>query len=114
MKKPGHKGAPAFFMRKVLMLASEMTPFCKTGGLADVVGALPRALDAQDIDARVLLPHYSGLDYAGRSLVSLGEITVPFDGALVRAEVQQLVAPDSVLGSRPDTTVYLLDCPRFF
>ncbi|HEX8550522.1 MAG TPA: glycogen synthase GlgA [Abditibacteriaceae bacterium] len=101
-------------MRNVLMLASEMTPFCKTGGLADVIGALPRALASQNIDARVLLPHYSGLDYAGRSRVSLGEITVPFDGALVRAEVQQLVAPAAVLGSRPDTTVYLLDCPRFF
>ena len=93
------------------MLASEMAPFCKTGGLADVVGSLPQALAKCGVDARVLLPHYSGLDFAGRSLVSLGEVAVPFDGGIVRAEIQQLVAP---ISSANDVAVYLLECPRFF
>ena len=33
-------------MSKILMVASEATPFAKTGGLADVMGALPQALKA--------------------------------------------------------------------
>lgn len=44
---------------KVLFVASEMTPFVKTGGLGDVVGGLPKFLRAHQIDARVVVPHYS-------------------------------------------------------
>lgn len=46
---------------RVLSVASECVPFIKTGGLADVVGALPAALAAQGWDMRVLLPAYSAL-----------------------------------------------------
>jgi starch synthase len=42
----------------VLSVASEAFPLIKTGGLADVVGALPRALAAEDIHVRTLLPGY--------------------------------------------------------
>lgn len=45
-------------MLKVLFAASECVPFIKTGGLADVVGALPPFLKAQGIDVRVILPLY--------------------------------------------------------
>ncbi len=44
---------------KVLFLSSEMTPFAKVGGLADVVGTLPAALRALGVDARVILPLYA-------------------------------------------------------
>jgi len=47
--------------RRVLSVASECVPFVKTGGLADVVGALPAAMAAQGWDMRVLLPAYRGL-----------------------------------------------------
>ena len=43
---------------KVLFAASECVPFVKTGGLADVVGALSKALVRQGVDARVILPLY--------------------------------------------------------
>ncbi len=43
---------------RVLSVASECVPFVKTGGLADVVGALPGALAGQDWDMRVLIPAY--------------------------------------------------------
>ena len=42
----------------ILMVASEATPFAKTGGLADVCAALPRALLREGTDARVMLPAY--------------------------------------------------------
>ena len=43
---------------KVLFATSECVPFVKTGGLADVVGALPQELCAQGCEARVILPLY--------------------------------------------------------
>ncbi|WP_299962483.1 glycogen synthase GlgA [uncultured Roseobacter sp.] len=46
---------------KVLSVASECAPFVKTGGLADVVGALPKALAPLGVSMRVLLPGYPAL-----------------------------------------------------
>jgi starch synthase len=46
---------------RVLSVASECVPLIKTGGLADVVGALPRALAAAGWDMKVLLPAYRAL-----------------------------------------------------
>ena len=45
-------------MKKVLFAASECVPFIKTGGLADVVGALPKYFDGERVEARVILPKY--------------------------------------------------------
>ena len=46
-------------MRKILMVSSEVSPFAKTGGLGDVVGALPQALaKLGDNDVRVVMPRY--------------------------------------------------------
>jgi starch synthase len=44
---------------KVLYAASEAAPFYKTGGLGDVAGALPKALQAQGDDVRVVVPYYA-------------------------------------------------------
>ena len=46
-------------MKKVLFVASEGVPFIKTGGLADVVGSLPKCLDKAYYDVRVMLPRYT-------------------------------------------------------
>ena len=46
-------------MRNILFVASEGVPFIKTGGLADVVGSLPKELDKEYYDVRVILPRYS-------------------------------------------------------
>jgi starch synthase len=49
---------------KVLFVASECVPFVKTGGLADVVGALTGALAAEGVEVRVLLPAYPAVKAA--------------------------------------------------
>lgn len=50
--------------RNVLFVASEMTPFIKTGGLGDVVGALPKTLaGVHDVNVKVVIPLYSSIDY---------------------------------------------------
>lgn len=46
-------------MKKVLFVASESVPFIKTGGLADVVGTLPKCFDKDEYDVRVVLPGYT-------------------------------------------------------
>ena len=46
-------------MKKILFAASECVPFIKTGGLADVCGALPKEFDKQYWDVRVVIPNYS-------------------------------------------------------
>lgn len=45
-------------MKKILFVASEATPFIKTGGLADVVGSLPKCFDKEFFDVRVMIPKY--------------------------------------------------------
>ena len=50
-------------MKKVLFVASQMTPFIKTGGLGDVVGALPKSLITKGVDVKVVIPLYSKIDY---------------------------------------------------
>jgi len=46
-------------MKKILFVASEGVPFIKTGGLADVVGSLPKCIDKNYFDVRVILPKYT-------------------------------------------------------
>ncbi|MCI5565446.1 MAG: glycogen/starch synthase, partial [Clostridiales bacterium] len=46
---------------KILFTASECVPFCKTGGLADVVGALSVTLAKKENDVRVMLPLYQAI-----------------------------------------------------
>ena len=45
-------------MKKILFVASESVPFIKTGGLADVIGSLPKCFDKEYFDVRVIIPKY--------------------------------------------------------
>jgi len=49
-------------MRKILYAASECAPFIKTGGLGSVLGSLPRELDQEAYDVRVVIPAYECID----------------------------------------------------
>ena len=46
-------------MRNILFVASESVPFIKTGGLADVVGSLPKSFPKEEFDVRIVIPNYT-------------------------------------------------------
>jgi len=85
------------------MVASEAHPFSKTGGLADVASALPKALAELGHDVTVVTPRYRGVtDGATVGRVSVEIAGHRFDGALMQ---QPLAATARVL---------LLDCPELY
>ncbi|AGI73393.1 glycogen synthase GlgA [Octadecabacter arcticus 238] len=59
----------------LLFVASECAPFVKTGGLADVIGAVPKSLAATGVHVRVLIPAYPAL----ADLAAAGKVTMSFD-----------------------------------
>src|SRR5271167_1602572 len=64
---------------RILFVASEGLPFSKTGGLADVVEALPKALVAQGHEVAVVLPRYRGIK---ASAVVVPSLTIPMANRL--------------------------------
>lgn len=59
-------------MSRILMVSSEAAPFAKTGGLADVLGALPPELNALGDECCVVLPRYRSIDVSDAELVYSG------------------------------------------
>ena len=57
-------------MKNVLFVASEGVPFIKTGGLADVVGSLPKCVDKKYFDVRVMLPKYTCMSQKMKDLMT--------------------------------------------
>ena len=68
---------------RILMVASEALPFAKTGGLADILGALPVALARFGHDVDVVLPRYRGIT-AGEPA---GTVTVRLGGQVADAQI---------------------------
>ncbi|MEK9146535.1 MAG: glycogen/starch synthase, partial [Elusimicrobiota bacterium] len=93
---------------KVVFAASEAAPFCKTGGLADVAGALPRALAAAGHEVSLFLPYYRAVRsrWPGRLAAKL---SFPFGPGEGRADLLCADA-DAAVGAR----VFFVDCPAFF
>ncbi|MBX7245023.1 MAG: glycogen/starch synthase, partial [Candidatus Sumerlaeaceae bacterium] len=75
---------------KILVVSSEVVPFAKTGGLADVAGTLPVELAALGHDVRVVMPKYAAVDDAKHHLVPiLGDIFVRLGDDTYTAHVQR-------------------------
>src|SRR5215468_7456659 len=89
--------------RSVLMIGSEALPFSKTGGLADVLGALPPALARLGWSATAVLPRYRGVD-AGIFVESLSVSVGGF--------TRDAGFFDAPLGD--GARAILVDCPELF
>ena len=92
---------------KVLFVASEVAPFRKTGGLADVAGALPKALRRRGIDVRVVMPLYAGMPWADLEPLD-GMLDVPMYYGGARAGVRMGRLPGS------DVPIYFIEYNRLF
>jgi starch synthase len=67
---------------KILLVGAEAFPYAKVGGLADVLGALPKALAAEGADVTLVLPRYRSVDIAGFERVAVpDDWSVPVGGA---------------------------------
>jgi starch synthase len=90
----------------VLVAASECVPLVKTGGLADVIGALPGALRREGVDARVLLPGYPAVTRA------LGK---PRDLGPAPGVDPEIAGSHRLLAARiGKVALYVLDAPRLY
>ncbi len=100
----GLRGEPL----RILFIAAEGTPYVKTGGMADVIGALPRALSRMGHDVRVALPRYKAVDIDrwGLRLVESG-LATPMSR---RSELVDIYEAEQSDGVR----VFFVEAPDYF
>ena len=93
----------------ICFATSEAVPFAKTGGLADVCGALPCELAKLGHTVTLVMPAYRGILHRGQVVQSTGiKLQVPVGGKLVAAEILTSQLPDS------DVTVYFVCQDAYF
>src|SRR5258708_4390910 len=93
---------------KILILASEVVPFAKVGGLADVVGALPKALQELGHDVRLAMPRYGQINPQRFELMTaLDTLTVN-----MASFQEQISVLKGTIGK--GIPVYMIDAPRYF
>lgn len=93
---------------KTLMVAPEVAPLIKVGGLADVVGALSKALDARGHDVRIVMPKYAGMNYVEEAKPMRRPLIVHLGGHEAYARVWECQLKGS------GVTCYLLEHNQLF
>jgi starch synthase len=95
-------------MSKILMVSSEAAPFAKTGGLADVVGSLPAALQERGEEVAVVLPGYLDLKLPeGTGLTEVWrDLPIQIGPHRFQADIQ--------LANHRGVKFYIVDCPDLF
>jgi len=93
---------------KILLVSTECVPFAKTGGMGDVVSALPIALKNHDIDVRIVIPKYSFIDvkkyHIKRHIKSMG---VQMGNTQEWCSVDKTITDDSI-------PVYFIEFDSYF
>lgn len=95
----------------VAIVSSECAPYAKTGGLADVVGALPKYLAALGATVKVFLPKYDSIDEKKHGLVyqdTIGEMKVRVGGFPRSVYIHTASLPGS------SVQVYFIDCREYY
>ncbi|HTC89547.1 MAG TPA: glycogen synthase GlgA [Bryobacteraceae bacterium] len=94
----------------ILMVASEATPFAKTGGLADVLGALPLALAERGEQVAVVLPAYRENRYPRPTREAYRSLWIPI-GPGYRVDIQQITLQQT---DDRSVTYYFVQCPALY
>ena len=94
---------------KILIVATEAVPLAKEGGVADVIGSLPKELAALGHEVCIFLPRYGSIDPTRWALKPTGVVrTLPMVGGYQTTSILQTTLPDAPV------TVYLLDHEGLF
>lgn len=96
---------------KILFVSAEVVPFAKEGGLADVAGALPKAVADLGCDIRTIMPLYGSIKkkkYGIKKVSAAPKIKVAMGESAAEAEVYSTKLPDS------DTKVFMLGNKQYF
>jgi starch synthase len=92
----------------ILFISAECAPFAKTGGLGDVVGALPRYLSGLGCKVSIVMPMYSLIDFRKYNIVTAtGGLEVWLGNELINCGVRRTELPGNV-------PVYFIDYEPFF
>ena len=93
---------------RILLASSEVYPYSKTGGLADMVGALAKALAEDGLEVGVVTPLYRGVASSFPQMRRFGgKIEIPLGASRVQARVHRLEASERL-------TIYFIEQPGFF
>lgn len=96
---------------RITFAASEGVPFSKTGGLADVVGALPRALARRGHQVSIFLPKYRQTHLPDSAKVVIDSLTIPFAG---QHRFPRVIAADPNSDNKAGVRYYFIDYDPFF
>ena len=96
----------------LLVAASEAIPYAKTGGLADVTGALPQEFAKLGHDVMLLLPRYRSVSESGRMFRPIATLPVPTPQGVVQATIEEDVIP--VAGHRTGVRVWAVRHDPYF
>ncbi|VTU39481.1 glycogen synthase GlgA [Variovorax sp. PBL-E5] len=94
---------------RILQVSAELFPLLKTGGLADVAGALPIALAAAGQDVRVLLPGFPAILAGLDDIAPLAELTTPWGDSV---QLRTGYVPGA--GAVPAIRAYVIDAPALY
>ena len=96
---------------KIAFVSTEIVPFAKSGGLADVAGSLPIDLAMLGCEVKLFMPKYFRIDESVHKLRynwDIGEMPIRINGILRSVHIHQSNLPNS------DIDVYFIDCPHYF
>ena len=96
---------------KIAFATTECVPYAKTGGLADVAGSLPKALEKLGCEVKIFMPKYLFIDEAKHGLHynwNVGEMLIRVNGMVHSVHLHQAKLPNS------NVEVNFIDCPHYY
>ncbi|GMU95790.1 glycogen synthase GlgA [Ignavibacterium album] len=96
---------------KIAFATAECVPYAKTGGLADVAGSLPKALEKLGVEVKIFMPKYLFIDELKHGLHynwDVGEMLIRVNGKVHSVHLHQAKLPNS------NVEVNFIDCPHYY
>jgi starch synthase len=108
LRKDIRPGKARVIPMKILFVASECVPFAKTGGLADVIGALPQCIAKKGHDVEVLIPRYRKISLDRLTNV-VPHLSIPLGDRQKACSIWKASEPPA-----GGEKIYFVDCPEYF